>query len=228
MKKKLVTNISKVIEQNNANNNCDLKLNSDDFDSNGFPTKFDYSMNVADYILEFENILPSSICDAILKEYKNSDLWADTRVGEGGVNKEVRNVESIFISAPEIIQINFNNRKRLDDEVFKAVSKSMFNYMETFNLARITNDSGYDLLRYKKGSFYIQHTDSFTRNMRTISCSICLNDNYEGGEFAFFDRKIVKKPKKGSALLFPSNFLYPHEVMPVTKGTRYSIITWLM
>ena len=27
-------------------------------------------------------------------------------------------------------------------------------------------------------------------------------------------------------VMFPSTFMYPHEVMPVTKGTRYSIITW--
>ena len=36
------------------------------------------------------------------------------------------------------------------------------------------------------------------------------------------------KLEKGDALMFPSNFMYPHEVMPVTKGTRYSIITWFV
>ena len=32
--------------------------------------------------------------------------------------------------------------------------------------------------------------------------------------------------KKGDVLIFPSNFLFPHEVKPVKKGTRYSAISW--
>ena len=36
------------------------------------------------------------------------------------------------------------------------------------------------------------------------------------------------KLKKGDAIMFPSNFMYPHEIMPVTQGTRYSIITWFI
>lgn len=61
---------------------------------------------------------------------------------------------------------------------------------------------------------------------RTISCSFALNDDYEGGEFAFFDRRIATKIKKGAAIIFPSNFMFPHEIIKVKKGTRYSIITW--
>ena len=33
---------------------------------------------------------------------------------------------------------------------------------------------------------------------------------------------------KGVGYIFPSNFLYPHEVKPVIKGTRWSALTWLM
>jgi len=36
------------------------------------------------------------------------------------------------------------------------------------------------------------------------------------------------EPKKSSALIFPSNFMFPHEAKVVTKGTRWSIVTWLM
>ena len=30
----------------------------------------------------------------------------------------------------------------------------------------------------------------------------------------------------GDILLFPSNFMYPHEVRETTKGTRYSFVSW--
>ena len=32
---------------------------------------------------------------------------------------------------------------------------------------------------------------------------------------------------KGSIVFFPSNFMYPHGIQPITKGTRYSIVSWL-
>jgi predicted 2-oxoglutarate/Fe(II)-dependent dioxygenase YbiX len=40
----------------------------------------------------------------------------------------------------------------------------------------------------------------------------------------FGDEEI--KFKTGDLLIFPSNFLYPHRVEPVTKGVRYSFISW--
>ena len=52
-----------------------------------------------------------------------------------------------------------------------------------------------------------------------------LNNDYEGGEFVFWgDYKV--EIKKGSVLAFPSIYLFPHEVKPVTKGVRYSWISW--
>ena len=53
-----------------------------------------------------------------------------------------------------------------------------------------------------------------------------LNDDYEGGEIVIAD--IMYKPKKNSAILFPSCFMFPHYVNKVEKGVRYSTITWLM
>ena len=52
-----------------------------------------------------------------------------------------------------------------------------------------------------------------------------LNDNFDGGDFVLIDEKI--NFSKGDILVFPSNFMYPHKVEPVTKGTRYSYISWI-
>jgi len=34
------------------------------------------------------------------------------------------------------------------------------------------------------------------------------------------------KMNTGDVVIFPSNFLYPHKVNPVTKGVRYSCVSW--
>jgi predicted 2-oxoglutarate/Fe(II)-dependent dioxygenase YbiX len=182
-----------------------------------------------DYILVLEDILPNKLCNDILNEYENSNEWLDTTVGgKGHINKEIRNCTTIGISLNEVIEKNKKVRKILDDEVFKCTKKAIEKYNEKFKKAYISKDTGYQLLKYEKGGFYTQHVDSFTSTPRTISCSFTLNDNFKGGEFSFFDNTLVYPLKKGSAIMFPSNFLYPHSVLPVIDGTRYSIVTWFI
>ena len=180
------------------------------------------------YIYVVKNALSNEVCDEILNEFVNGNEWEDTIVGSGAVNKNIRNCQTIVISYPHVIKKNKDVRHKLDNAIFDGASKCIQEYNTKFPHCKIEEDSGYELLKYPKGCFYIEHTDSFKARPRAVSCSFILNDNFEGGEFAFFSRNLKYKLEKGNALLFPSNFMYPHEVMPVTKGTRYSIITWFI
>lgn len=184
--------------------------------------------NLKDYIYVVKNALSLNLCDEILDEFKSSDEWQDTVVGIGVIEKNIRNCETIVISFPHVIQKNNKVRHRLDNAIFDGATKCIKEYNTEFPHCKIEEDSGYELLKYPEGCFYVEHTDSFKARPRSVSCSFILNDDFEGGEFAFFDRELKYKLEKGDAILFPSNFMYPHEVMPVTKGTRYSIITWFI
>jgi predicted 2-oxoglutarate/Fe(II)-dependent dioxygenase YbiX len=184
--------------------------------------------NINDYILVFEDIATPELCDAILNEFSDEKEWQKTIVGDGRVDDKIRTAETIVMSYSHVIEKNPEIRTTLDKAVFASAGLAIKKYNEKFSLAFIEEDSGYELLRYKEGQFYTQHTDSFKLRPRAVSCSFILNDDYEGGEFAFFDRELKYKPKKGSCIMFPSNFMYPHEIMPVTSGTRYSIITWFI
>jgi hypothetical protein len=181
------------------------------------------------YIYIVKNALSHDLCDEILNEYKNDSDWNDTVVGSNGVvQKDIRNCQTIIISYPIVIQKNSDIRAKLDGSIFDGAAKCIQEYNNKFPHCRIEEDSGYELLKYPEGCFYTEHTDSFKTRPRAVSCSFILNDDFEGGEFAFFDRELKYKLEKGDAILFPSNFMYPHEIMPVTKGTRYSIITWFI
>jgi predicted 2-oxoglutarate/Fe(II)-dependent dioxygenase YbiX len=181
-----------------------------------------------DYIIVLEDIIPDKLCNDILNEYINSNEWQYSPIRGNNINKEIRKCTEICISLNKTIEKNKNIRKKLDDDIFECVKKVIKIYNKKFNHAFISKDSGYDLLKYEKSDFFTQHIDSFIEMPRTISCSFILNDNFKGGEFSFFDNKIIYSLKKGSAILFPSNFLYPHSVLPVTEGTRYSIVTWFI
>lgn len=184
--------------------------------------------NVKDYIVIIKNALSDQLCDQILNEFKNSNEWEDTVVGSGIVKKSIRNCKTIVISYPHIIEKNKDLRSKLDQDIFNSSSKCIAKYNNKFPHCKIEEDSGYELLKYDEDEFYTEHTDSFKARPRAVSCSFILNNDFEGGEFAFFNKKLKYKLNKGDALMFPSNFMYPHEIMPVTKGTRFSIITWFI
>ena len=179
-----------------------------------------------DFIKVFDNILSVDLCDKILGEYEDSSDWNHSCVGQGTVDKTTRNCSIICMSNQIIIDNNYESRKFIDSNIHSSLHEALKQYKILFPHFEPTIDTGYDLLRYNTGEFYTSHTDSFKEQQRSISCSISLNDDFVGGEFAFFDREIMIRLPKGSVVMFPSNFMYPHEIMPVIEGTRYSIITW--
>jgi predicted 2-oxoglutarate/Fe(II)-dependent dioxygenase YbiX len=61
---------------------------------------------------------------------------------------------------------------------------------------------------------------------RDLSIIYYLNNDFEGGDFIFPELKIRVRPEPGMMVCFPSNHHYSHGVEPVTKGKRYSIVSW--
>lgn len=190
------------------------------------PVSSKSTRTLEEYIITLDNIVPEDLCDRIIEEYRECNFWQPTMVGNGNVENKVRNCDIINISLGSVLEQNYDIRKKLDEEFYVCASNAINEYRKLFPEVASEIDTGYDLLRYNEGQFYIQHTDSFKNQQRSVSCSFLLNDDYEGGEFAFFDREIMIRGGKGSIVMFPSNFMFPHEIMPVISGTRYSIITW--
>jgi predicted 2-oxoglutarate/Fe(II)-dependent dioxygenase YbiX len=175
-------------------------------------------LQLEDYILVVPNVVPDELCEEIIKEYETLNIWKDAVIGSDSnfaSDKNVRNCQIAKISIKEV-----------DEAVFKCAGAALHEFLKTFPNCNVNQDCGYDLLKYSEGDFYVQHVDSSSENVRSVSCSFLLNDEFEGGEFAFFDKKVKPKITKGSAIMFPSNFMYPHEITPIVSGTRYSIITW--
>ena len=112
----------------------------------------------------------------------------------------------------------------------------------------ITGAEDMQITRYKKGGFYYFHKDGkgdylsaynkpdnefMHGHVRKLSMTVLLNDNYEGGEFQFAtlnkEKCTINTPefnKTGMIIVFPSDV--EHRVAPVTKGIRYSLVTWFL
>ena len=85
--------------------------------------------------------------------------------------------------------------------------------------------------KYEVGNTMREHYDHIhsifdgkMKGIPIVSIVANLNEDYKGGEFICRDKKI--NLKTGDILMFPSNFMYPHEVKETTEGTRYSFVSW--
>jgi len=112
----------------------------------------------------------------------------------------------------------------------------------------ITAVESMQVTKYKPGGFYAWHKDGpsdclskynlpdrkfMHGKVRKLSMTILLNGNYQGGEFQFahynkLENKVETPDFKnaGSVIVFPS--FMEHQVAPVTKGTRYSLVAWFV
>ena len=83
------------------------------------------------------------------------------------------------------------------------------------------------LLRYGPEQKFNDHIDDHPFFTRRISMTYYLNEDYEGGDVEFTRFNLRFKAKKNQLLVFPSNFIYNHQVHPVTSGLRYVIVQWM-
>lgn len=94
------------------------------------------------------------------------------------------------------------------------------------------------ILRYLPGQGHALHVDDqFKLPERIGKTKVALNllnqfgclvfnvsDDFTGGELIFPEQNIVITPKTNMVVMWPSNRNFPHEVLPVKTGTRYTYV----
>jgi predicted 2-oxoglutarate/Fe(II)-dependent dioxygenase YbiX len=191
-------------------------------------------MDIRDAIIQVDGLFNKSLGDRLIQYINSIELEnltiAKSKSLEDSLN--IRNVKGRFLKNDNNLKYNnmsdFVFFQLINNEIFKILP----NYLSKFTQLRLEKLIQSDLLKYEKGGKYEIHVDSFIHATRELTCIINLNDDYQGGDFCFFDsfgkKEIMKcSLKKGSVLFFPSNFLYPHKINPITEGIRYSVVSWL-
>ena len=85
----------------------------------------------------------------------------------------------------------------------------------------------YSILKYGKGQKFVNHIDDHKDHHRRMSWVYYINDDYTGGEISFPRFNLTYKPAANEFIVFPSNYVYNHSVLPVIEGTRYAVVSWL-
>lgn len=166
-----------------------------------------------------DSFLTKDECLAITNEY--SDKVEESKVVGNIINKKIRKSDNFWIPVDETTEWLY--RKLTDGITF--VNKKNFNFdLFGFHSIQFTKYEG-------KGSKYGRHSDTSGPGIqnRKLSISILLNDpsEYEGGDLILYEgaRPIKSEMKLGTLVAFPSYMT--HEVTPIIKGTRYTLVTWV-
>jgi PKHD-type hydroxylase len=166
----------------------------------------------------WNNAFSKEECQTIINIAKDKGLVKGTTMGESDVRDSkiswlypVDKMEFVFRRVTDIV-LNLN------EKYFKF---DLFGLNEGFQFTNYEAPSG----KYGK------HIDrAINTSVRKLSISIQLTnpEEYEGGELKLYDGEeegTVMDKAQGTLILFPSYVL--HEVMPVTKGERNSLVTWV-
>ena len=101
----------------------------------------------------------------------------------------------------------------------------LYEYLDVEKNLKINNPCNViHLHEYMVGNKFTKHRDIYYPN-QALNIGVCLNDDYEGGEF-ILHTPTEKLPKKAGYIYSFKNTRY-HEVTEITKGIRYSLIVFL-
>lgn len=194
-------------------------------------------MTLDEYVLVYEDVVPEHLATALMDEYRESNAWMSYDPEKGGVNDAAT---AIAISRPDVTGRG-TFREQLGKETTKAICNTFDRYHARFsrreqglNFLHIEKIVGLRLIRYETGQFMKIHTDKYpdaetgSLSWPAVTFTINLNDDFSGGELSLLDDELVIKVKARQGIFFPSNFLFPHAVKKVTKGTRYALVGWFL
>jgi PKHD-type hydroxylase len=165
------------------------------------------------YYWIFKNALDPKFCDYVIESADWKKIKKAEITNEGIVDEIRRNTKIIWQN------INMPIGCIAKNYICNANMLANWNY-NLFDFEEV------QLGKYENSGHYDWHMDIFPPEngiQRKLSCSILLNDEFEGGKFELEAKKEIYL-QKGDIFVFPS-FL-KHRVTPVTSGTRYSAVVW--
>ena len=162
------------------------------------------------------------------KNFNEAPIVGDIQTGPK-VKKDIRNSNILQLHHLDESLTNVKHTRILQEK-FYQLGLEYLNKKKVSQVTNIKKQIQLQILKYTTGGFYTYHTDYCFSEPRNLSFVYLLNDDFEGGNLSFYniekDVYFTPQLKRNSIIVFPSNFIFPHTVEPVTKGIRYTCVGW--
>ncbi len=179
--------------------------------------------NLKDYV-KIYNLIDLNICDRTV-DILDSVEWQPHR----------------FYSSSGLVDngtepFEYHQHIETTQEIQRAIWQSLKKYiLEDINFPWFPGWQGFSNLKFIKYttgtemSIHCDHIhnlyDGVNKGIPILTIIGLLNDNFLGGDFVLFEDYRLSL-KKGDIVIFPSVFLFPHNVEKIQQGIRYSVVSW--
>jgi hypothetical protein len=170
-----------------------------------------------------ENAISEGFCKKLIEEYTKPEVEKELPFIGKGQDLEKN------------INLNIRNVQRLQLPLYAGIGATLTSIglqvnHETWQY-HITHSNQSEFLMYDINGKYETHVDTFHTRLdetRKLTVLAFLNNDFEGGKFYIQNshERFYPPQTPGTVLVFPS--FMPHGVEPVTKGIRYSVVTWMV
>jgi hypothetical protein len=185
--------------------------------------------NLQAYIKIYKDRIPTNLREKTLEKLQTV-TWKQHTFYDNTENKSAPRI------GDEELDVSWATEDKLFDDLMDITWGAIDSYVKDLNFPWMGGWHGFTRLRfnrYNEGKRmdlhcdHIQHMfDGKRKGVPILSIVAALNNDYEGGDFIMFEDLPIRL-EAGSYLIFPSNFLYPHKVNPVTKGERNTFVSWV-
>jgi predicted 2-oxoglutarate/Fe(II)-dependent dioxygenase YbiX len=186
-----------------------------------------YNSQLKDYVKIYQGFYDPNFCKQVVASIENVN-WRTHQFYNITTNTNHSYEHELSVSYEDVPL-----KKELDAKIWNVINQYIgtdMAYMKEW----FSGWAGYSLSRFNRYDPTTQmklhcdhiHTlfDGNNKGVPILTILGSLNEGYEGGELILCGEKI--NLREGDVIVFPSNFLYPHEVKPVKSGVRYSFVSW--
>ena len=185
--------------------------------------------DLSSYVLVLEDWIDAEACKQTVQEIQNAPWQQHTFYDSITGTYDTR-------SGSKELDISYGNNVSTQPYIMQRIWDAYKTYTTHYNFPWFNSWAGFSEVRfnmYKETRVMAEHCDHIhsmfdgtRKGIPTLTILGALNNDYEGGELIMWEQERIHLPA-GSVTIFPSNFLYPHRVAPVTKGVRYSYVSWV-
>lgn len=186
-------------------------------------------LDLSSYVKVYDNFISAELCEKTIESLDDL-LWEKHHFYEEGTQVRRSYENDLSISYQNSIEAT-----EIQEKIWHAINQYITEDHRDLN-KWYNSWNGYSRIRFNKYNRETEmrlHCDHITtlfqgdiRGIPVLSIVGSLNEDYEGGDFIMWESEKISL-KTGSLLIFPSNFLYPHRITPITKGTRFSYVSWV-
>lgn len=171
------------------------------------------------FIVTYENSLDAGVCDQLVTLFEQqTPEFIDNQ------------------QTPQFSQWNFTAEMTKDEDLHKHLVKTAMKYRDEY-YEEMCRDcfpekhqwEQFRIKKYRSGTDdqFKTHVDvgDYSSARRYLAMFWYLNDVVEGGETEFLHKKIV--PTKGTLVMFPPFWCFPHKALPCVSSDKYILTTYL-